>query len=92
MCTFLQKGKQQQYELGQFLRQRYDGFIDSEYKRNEIYVLSSDLDRTLMSAEANLAGLYPVPASKIGVNKLDIQPVPVHIVPTKEDKVNRVLV
>ena len=87
----LQKGEQQQYELGRFLRQRYDGFIDSEYKKDDIYVLSSDTDRTLMSAEANLAGLYPVPASKTGVNKLDIQPVPVHIVPTKEDKVIHVL-
>ena len=54
-------------------------------------MLSSDTDRTLMSAEANLAGLFPVVVAAMttgAVNKLDKQPVPVHIVPSSVDNVS----
>jgi len=89
-------GKDQQYDLGQFLRQRYDGFMDKEYDMDEIHVLSSDTDRSLMSAEANLAGFYPKKlvltksegqAQRRSINnKLDIQLVPIHTVPKQSDK------
>uniref|UniRef100_A0A3B3U3V6 Lysosomal acid phosphatase n=1 Tax=Poecilia latipinna TaxID=48699 RepID=A0A3B3U3V6_9TELE len=52
-----QVGMRQQYELGQYLRTRYKDFLNESYIRHEILVRSTDVDRTLMSAEANLAGL-----------------------------------
>lgn len=56
-----QIGMLQEYELGQFLHDRYimTGFLSQSYSRPELYVRSTDLDRTLMSGSSMLAGLYP---------------------------------
>ncbi|CAG7733099.1 unnamed protein product, partial [Allacma fusca] len=80
------KGKEQQFALGQYLRKRYDNFLNDSYSPYEIYVQSSNVDRTLMSAEANLAGLYP-PNSDISRWSVDIpwQPIPVHAEPLVGD-------
>uniref|UniRef100_A0A914VRA9 Acid phosphatase n=1 Tax=Plectus sambesii TaxID=2011161 RepID=A0A914VRA9_9BILA len=51
-------GMQQHYSLGSRLRTMYGDFISSTYKAEEIYVRSTDIDRTLMSAMSNLAGFY----------------------------------
>lgn len=48
-----------QFQLGQYIRKRYEGFLNKEYNTDEIYVMSSDKDRTIQSAMANMAGLYP---------------------------------
>ncbi|CAH2016653.1 unnamed protein product [Acanthoscelides obtectus] len=79
------RGKQQQKELGQWLRQRYDNFLPKEYSEKDIYVRSTDVDRTLMSAEANLAGLYPPTSSQMWDTNLKWQPIPVHTMPERED-------
>ncbi|KAJ6654427.1 hypothetical protein lerEdw1_007020 [Lerista edwardsae] len=71
----------QQKALGRFLREKYDGFLSASYKPQEIYIRSTDYDRTIMSAQANLMGLYPNSEPGIGW-----RPVPVHSVPTKYDK------
>uniref|UniRef100_A0ABM5GSM4 Testicular acid phosphatase homolog n=1 Tax=Pogona vitticeps TaxID=103695 RepID=A0ABM5GSM4_9SAUR len=71
----------QQKVLGRFLRKRYNGFLSPSYKPQEIYVRSTDYDRTIMSAQANLMGLYPNSDPQTGWN-----PIPVHTVPVKYDK------
>ncbi|XP_013394051.1 prostatic acid phosphatase [Lingula anatina] len=82
-------GMQEQCELGQFLRKRYNGFLNSSYIRTEITVRSTDVDRTLMSAQCNLACLYP-PGKEQQWNKSIIwQPIPVHTRPVDEDPLLR---
>ncbi|XP_019336726.1 testicular acid phosphatase isoform X1 [Alligator mississippiensis] len=82
-----QVGVEQQRELGQFLRQRYEAFLSPHYHPQEIYVRSTDYDRTLASAQANLAGLYPPGGA--GPPNPAWQPVPVHTVPAAQDKLLR---
>ncbi|KAM7365427.1 hypothetical protein PAMP_016353 [Pampus punctatissimus] len=81
-----QEGMRQHLELGQFLRKRYTGFLNESYKRHEIFVRSTDYDRTLMSAEANLAGLYPPKGQQVFTPNLEWQPIPVHTVPQSEER------
>ncbi|KAG8519586.1 Lysosomal acid phosphatase [Galemys pyrenaicus] len=81
------EGMHQHWELGQALRQRYDGFLNSSYHRQEVYVRSTDFDRTLMSAEANLAGLFPPSGMQRFNPNISWQPIPVHTVPITEDRV-----
>ncbi|XP_035533544.1 lysosomal acid phosphatase-like [Morone saxatilis] len=81
-----QVGMKQHFELGQFLRSRYKGFLNESYDRHEVSVRSTDYDRTLMSAEANLAGLYPPTGQQIFEPILKWQPIPVHTVPQSEER------
>ncbi|XP_030056760.1 lysosomal acid phosphatase [Microcaecilia unicolor] len=81
-----QEGMMQHWKLGQGLKTRYTGFLNESYDRQEIYIRSTDCDRTLMSAEVNLAGLYPPEASQFFNPNISWQPVPVHTVPESEDR------
>ncbi|KAM5138638.1 lysosomal acid phosphatase [Mantella aurantiaca] len=81
-----QIGMKQHWNLGQTLRERYKGFLNESYDRHEIYVRSTDVDRTLMSAESNLAGLYPPEGLQVFLPNLTWQPIPVHTVPESEDR------
>ncbi|XP_031242217.1 testicular acid phosphatase isoform X3 [Mastomys coucha] len=53
----------------------------------QVYIRSTDFDRTLESAQANLAGLFPEAAP--GSPETDWKPIPVHTVPVSEDKLLR---
>lgn len=82
------EGMMMHYHFGQWLRNRYDGFINSSYVHTEIEVASSNEDRCLMSAYCNLAGLYPSTGNQVwNPNLTNWQPVPVHTRPKKEDNV-----
>ncbi|CAL1538268.1 unnamed protein product [Lymnaea stagnalis] len=71
-------GKVQQYELGHYIKQRYDGFLNtSYYNHNEILIQSSSVERCLMSAYSHLAGLYTPQGSQIWNPDLLWQPIPV---------------
>lgn len=85
ICT-TQLGKQQQYALGKWLRRRYKNFLSNTFNVNDTYVQSSDVDRTLMSAQCNLAGLYPPEDEQIWNEDLLWQPIPVHSMPVTTDR------
>merc|ERR1719369_1937675 len=80
------KGVRQQFELGEWIRERYQGFISRNYSNQEILVRSTDVDRTIMSAQANLAGLYPASGYWNWNTNLPWHPVPVHTVPKQGDR------
>ena len=74
------RGMEQHLLLGRELRKKFKGFINETYLSSEIRVTSTDVDRTLMSAQMNMAGLYgQLTAKEIrDVNATFSQPVPVH--------------
>lgn len=79
-------GKQQHFALGQWLRQRYGNVLLSEhYTPKEIYIRSTNSDRTLQSSESNLAGLYPPQGKQIWNDDIEWQPIPVHTVADGDD-------
>ncbi|KAK1332440.1 hypothetical protein QTO34_007116 [Cnephaeus nilssonii] len=51
-----------------------------------VYVRSTDIDRTLMSAMTNLAALFPPEGISLWNPNLPWQPIPVHTVPLVEDR------
>jgi len=79
------RGKMEQFKLGEWIRSRYQGFLSPDYTEEEVYIRSTDVDRTLMSASANLAGLYPPRGYLKFDPDLDWQPIPIHTVPVSED-------
>ncbi|XP_061277350.1 prostatic acid phosphatase isoform X2 [Bos javanicus] len=81
-----QLGMAQHYELGQYIRKRYENFLNESYKREQVHVRSTDIDRTLMSAMTNLAALFPPEGISIWNPSLPWQPIPVHTVPVSEDQ------
>lgn len=81
-------GKNQLFSLGKWLRYRYNTrLLDTVYKFDQIYVQSSDTDRTITSANTCLAGLYPPTENQKWMDDLLWQPIPVHIVPKAYDKI-----
>jgi len=80
-----QLGMRQARDLGKYLRTRYDGFLNSTYVADQVYVRSSDTDRTLMSAEAVLAGLYPPQGFQQWDPNISWQPIPVHTKAPEDD-------
>jgi lysosomal acid phosphatase len=53
----------------------------------QLYTRSSDRDRTLMSAQCALAGLYPPQGFQVWDAEINWQPIPVHAVPVEDDNV-----
>lgn len=79
-------GRHQHLLLGRWLRKRYRKLLSETYTYYDIFVRSTDVDRTLMSAESNLAGLYPPEGNQIW-DALKWMPIPVHTIPEKEDHI-----
>ncbi len=79
------KGMQQEYELGIKFRKKYIDdlhLLPDVYQNDTIYVRSTDLDRTLMSAQSLLLGLYPK-----GTGPNGFQPIPIHTVEATDQDV-----
>ena len=91
------EGMNQEYLLGKELRVRYIDtlhLLPAVYKNNAIYVLSTDSNRTIMSAESLLMGLYPPGTGpKMGNGSAalpdDFQPVPIRVVQGKQKNILR---
>jgi hypothetical protein len=92
-------GMRQQYTLGKLLRQKYitsdPPFLSARYTPKEIYIRSTDVNRTMISAMSNLAGMFP--AGEPGFDfpfgdrwPTHWTPIPVHTVPTDEDHVGNI--
>jgi hypothetical protein len=79
------EGMEQHYELGEFFRDRYGQFLGTKYDAKQLYVRSTDIDRTLQSAYCNLAGLFPPEPDQVWNPNLLWQPIPVHTEPDAND-------
>lgn len=86
------KGIEQHFELGKKLREKYVyqyQLLPETYLSNTVYVRSTDYDRTLMSAQSLLMGLYPLVSmggrGSSYVNLPAYHPIPIHTFPAKQD-------
>lgn len=88
------RGMQQEYLLGANQRKMYiDTYhlLPPNYSAGTLYVRATDLDRTLMSAQSFLLGLYPLgtgpmlPDSKQPALPSAFQPIPIHTIAQDRD-------
>src|SRR5579883_673180 len=87
------EGMRQEFQLGTLFRHKYVeqyGLLPPRYRAETIYVRSTDKNRSLMSAESALLGLYPLgsgPVLNPGKPALPdlFQPIPVHTVSYDQD-------
>ncbi|KAI4497965.1 hypothetical protein M0802_006789 [Mischocyttarus mexicanus] len=83
------QGKMREYSIGKMLRQRYNDFLGDLYRPKEVYARSTDIDRTKMSLQLVLAGLYP-PSEKQNWNSdLPWLAIPTHYTPERLDNLLR---
>lgn len=93
-------GMNQLFTLGQQLRAKYIGpqatvspnFLSTDFVPTEYRVRSTDYNRTLMSAQSLLYGLYPLGTGpNVSSNPTNpalpsnFQPIPIHTIPTSQD-------
>ncbi|XP_046661402.1 lysosomal acid phosphatase-like [Homalodisca vitripennis] len=71
-------GRVQMYNLGVKIRSLYNGFLDPLYYSDDFYASSTAVDRTLISGEAFLAGLFPPTGFQLWNKKILWQPVPIY--------------
>lgn len=78
-------GKRREYKIGEMLRSRYDKFLGKIYSPETVSAFSSDYDRTKMSLELVLAGLFPPAAIQRWNPNLNWQPVSTRYVKRIDD-------
>jgi lysosomal acid phosphatase len=90
------EGMQQEYKMGIKFRQKYieqSHLLPEHYEQGTMYVRSTDYDRTLMSAQSLLMGLYPPGTgpnsteSSLPALPYAFQPIPVFSAPSKYDEI-----
>lgn len=88
------RGMQQEFQLGVKLHKQYiqnTSLLPSHYVAETMHVRSTDYDRTLMSAQSLLMGLYPpgsgpkLPNSDQSALPSAFQPIPIHTRPITEE-------
>ncbi|XP_034171419.2 luciferin 4-monooxygenase isoform X2 [Osmia lignaria lignaria] len=78
-------GKMRAHRLGKMLRQRYDKFLGKAHY-GEVYAISTDFDRTKISLQLVLNGLYP-PATNEARDQIHWSPVATLYYPSLLDTV-----
>ncbi|XP_065912207.1 prostatic acid phosphatase-like [Dysidea avara] len=76
-------GSRMHFQLGRLVKHRYtveNNLLSLNYTRNELYVRSTDVDRTLMSVLSQLSAIYPPEEDQRLNGTIDWQPIPVHTV------------
>lgn len=76
-----------EYLLGKFLREQYGDFLGDTYTEDKLYVRSTDVPRTKMSAQLVLAGLMPPSPEQTWNPELGWQPIPVNYKSATEEDV-----
>lgn len=71
------EGKFRAFELGTFLRRRYNTFLGATYIPEDITPLSTYIDRAKMTLLAVLAALYPPDSAQKWNPTLNWQPIPI---------------
>ncbi|NP_001315418.1 venom acid phosphatase Acph-1 [Apis cerana] len=80
-------GKMREYQLGQFLRERYGDFLGDIYTEESVSALSSFYDRTKMSLQLVLAALYPPNKLQQWNEDLNWQPIATKYLRRYEDNI-----
>lgn len=90
------EGMEQEYKLGIEFRKLYvdqTHLLPENYQAGTMYVRSTDYDRTLMSAQSLLMGLYPPgtgPRTSENASPAlphALQPIPIYTAPAKDDDI-----
>ncbi|CAG9762350.1 unnamed protein product [Ceutorhynchus assimilis] len=79
------KGKMTEYKLGQFYRERYDQFLGDTWNIDYVDFRCDNYDRTKMSGELVMAGLWPPRGANVWNKGLAWQPIPFEYVPLNKD-------
>lgn len=79
------KGKMREYKIGVMLRDKYNEFLGPLYRHTDVYAVSSDVDRTKMSLQLVLAGLYPPSTLQLWNPNLPWLAIPIHYAPENVD-------
>ncbi|XP_060531079.1 venom acid phosphatase Acph-1-like [Cylas formicarius] len=80
-------GKQKEYSIGKALRARYHDFLGDDYYPDIIEAFSTDYNRTKMSLQLVLAGLFPPNEEDMFEYGIQWQPVPFNYLPKDQDKI-----
>lgn len=85
----LQKGKSDVFELGQWMRARYNKLLGDVYSPEIVYAQSTGVSRTKMTLSLVLAGIWPPKNTPLEWNKnLNWQPIPFDYEPLEKDTVS----
>lgn len=75
----------QAYRIGQMLRERYKDFLNNRYDSRNVDARSSENERTKMTLQLVLAGLFPPTKDLKWHPKLDWMPIAYRYVPADID-------
>ena len=62
-------GTRMHYLLGASMKKKYNNFLSKQFNPNEIYIISTDVNRTMMSSYAHLQGMYNNSTSSLLTDK-----------------------